>query len=74
MTSYNAGDSRCMDCGMTISVYHMHPFKDDQRGLAYKGSAIDQDCTGALKVDAVTVRVPQSLTNRMRSRHAEDTE
>ncbi len=66
MTSYNAGDSRCMDCGMTVSVYHLHPFVEKQRGLAYKGTALDKDCTGELKVNEFVTRVP--VQNRARPR------
>ncbi len=46
MTSWSAGESSCIDCKMEASVYHIHPFKNVDRGIAYKGAAINNKCPG----------------------------
>ena len=46
MTDFRVGDSHCMNCGMTVSVYYLHRFKNTEKGLAYKGKAIDRPCPG----------------------------
>ncbi len=57
MSTWNAGLSLCLTCGLTVEVYHVFPFEGTPKGMAYKGAALDQPC-GGVKVSDVLQRVP----------------
>ena len=57
MSSFTAGDSHCLDCRMEVSVYAVHYFQDTEKGLVYRGTALDNECPGKPSPDGIIRRV-----------------